>query len=49
MIAVMITSGWYSLIPIYNLILACTAGDSGENGYGPDPKAPATPFNEESD
>ena len=32
-------SGWFVLIPIYNLVLACTAGDAGENQYGPDPKA----------
>lgn len=31
-------SGWFILIPIYNLILACTNGDAGENEYGPDPK-----------
>lgn len=31
-------SGWYILIPIYNLILACTAGDYGKNDYGQDPK-----------
>jgi uncharacterized membrane protein YhaH (DUF805 family) len=31
-------SGWYILIPIYNLILACTAGDFGKNDYGQDPK-----------
>ncbi len=31
-------SGWYLLIPIYNLVLACTNGDTGTNGYGPDPK-----------
>lgn len=31
-------SGWFLLIPIYNLILACTNGDVGENKYGPDPK-----------
>lgn len=31
-------SGWFILIPIYNLILACTDGDKGENEYGPDPK-----------
>src|SRR6476469_9016292 len=29
-------SGWYILIPIYNLILACTDGDSVENEYGED-------------
>lgn len=31
-------SGWYILIPIYNLILACTNGDTGPNEYGQDPK-----------
>jgi uncharacterized membrane protein YhaH (DUF805 family) len=31
-------SGWYILIPIYNLILACTEGTSGPNDYGTDPK-----------
>jgi len=31
-------SGWFLLIPIYNLILALTEGDSGPNEYGPDPK-----------
>jgi uncharacterized membrane protein YhaH (DUF805 family) len=31
-------SGWFLLIPIYNLILACTDGTSGDNEYGPDPK-----------
>nr|WP_297309504.1 DUF805 domain-containing protein [uncultured Flavobacterium sp.] len=31
-------SGWYILIPIYNLILACTDGDKGPNEYGEDPK-----------
>lgn len=31
-------SGWYLLIPIYNLVLACTDGEQGENAYGPDPK-----------
>lgn len=34
-------SGWYLLIPIYNLILACTEGVQGENQYGPDPKEEA--------
>lgn len=33
-------SGWFILIPIYNLILAVTEGDMGENQYGPDPKNP---------
>lgn len=31
-------SGWFILIPIYNLILACTDGEAGSNQYGPDPK-----------
>ena len=34
-------SGWFLLIPIYNLILACTDGVKGENEYGADPKANA--------
>jgi uncharacterized membrane protein YhaH (DUF805 family) len=29
-------SGWYLLIPIYNLILACTEGTPGENQFGPE-------------
>ena len=33
-------SGWFILIPIYNLILACTEGDQGPNQYGSDPKRP---------
>ncbi len=32
-------SGWYLLIPIYNIVLAATEGDRGDNAYGPDPKA----------
>ena len=31
-------SGWFILIPIYSLILACTEGDKGPNEYGSDPK-----------
>ncbi|MBK9735258.1 MAG: DUF805 domain-containing protein [Saprospiraceae bacterium] len=31
-------SGWFILIPIYNLILALTEGQKGTNEYGPDPK-----------
>jgi uncharacterized membrane protein YhaH (DUF805 family) len=38
-------SGWYILIPIYNLILVCTNGDSGSNEYGPDPKQ--SPFEDD--
>jgi uncharacterized membrane protein YhaH (DUF805 family) len=34
-------SGWYLLVPLYNLILACTVGDAGDNQYGPDPNATA--------
>ena len=30
--------GWYALIPLYNLILACTEGVKGINEYGDDPK-----------
>lgn len=32
-------SGWFILIPIYNLVLACTEGTQGSNEYGSDPKA----------
>jgi len=32
-------SGWFVLVPIYNLILACTNGVQGDNEYGADPKA----------
>ena len=31
-------SGWYVIIPIYNLILALIDGTSGRNNYGDDPK-----------
>jgi uncharacterized membrane protein YhaH (DUF805 family) len=31
-------SGWYLLIPIYSLILACTEGTRGDNQYGSNPK-----------
>ena len=31
-------SGWFLLIPIYNLVLACTDGDRGPNRFGEDPK-----------
>lgn len=33
-------SGWFILIPIYNIILAATEGDKGPNEYGVDPKDP---------
>ena len=32
-------SGWYCLIPIYNIVLAATAGERGSNQYGEDPMA----------
>ena len=32
-------SGWFMLIPIYNLILYCTNGTPGPNRFGTDPKA----------
>jgi uncharacterized membrane protein YhaH (DUF805 family) len=32
-------SGWYLLIPFYNLLLACTEGEKGDNQYGADPKS----------
>lgn len=31
-------SGWFLLIPLYNLILAVTEGNVGANEYGNDPK-----------
>ena len=33
-------SGWYYLIPFYNLILLFTNGTEGPNDYGVDPKNP---------
>ncbi|PBI87590.1 Inner membrane protein YhaH [Flavobacterium sp. ACN2] len=39
-------SGWYVLIPIYNLILACTEGEKGSNQYGADPKNQLEEINE---
>lgn len=33
-------SGWFLLIPIYNIILAATEGERGTNEYGADPKNP---------
>ncbi|MBB1138770.1 DUF805 domain-containing protein [Myroides sp. WP-1] len=34
-------SGWFILIPIYNIVLAATEGTKGDNEYGADPKANA--------
>jgi len=31
-------SGWFCLIPIYNIILCFTDSQSGPNKYGPNPK-----------
>jgi len=31
-------SGWFLLIPLYNLYLAIQPGNAGQNEYGPDPK-----------
>jgi len=39
-------SGWYILIPIYNLVLACTEGEKGTNQYGVDPKNQLEDINE---
>jgi uncharacterized membrane protein YhaH (DUF805 family) len=32
-------SGWFLLIPFYNLFLALSEGEKGENQYGQDPKS----------
>lgn len=40
-------SGWFLLIPIYNLVLAVTPGQVGSNQYGPDPKAAVNSIVEE--
>jgi uncharacterized membrane protein YhaH (DUF805 family) len=37
-------SGWFILIPIYNLILFVTPGTVGPNEYGPDPKGATDSF-----
>jgi uncharacterized membrane protein YhaH (DUF805 family) len=37
-------SGWYCIIPFYNLILCFTEGTKGSNAYGPDPKDPNSTF-----
>lgn len=34
-------SGWYFLFPVYNFILACMDGTTGDNKYGDDPKTDA--------
>ena len=40
-------SGWFNLIPIYNLILLVTEGTHGPNEYGEDPKGAATGVKEQ--
>jgi len=39
-------SGWYLLVPVYNLILTFTEGEAGVNQYGEDPKQPNSEFNQ---
>jgi uncharacterized membrane protein YhaH (DUF805 family) len=34
-------SGWWLLLPIVNLVFACTDGTPGPNEYGPSPKLDA--------
>lgn len=31
-------SGWWILVPIVNLVFACTDSQPGDNKYGPNPK-----------
>jgi uncharacterized membrane protein YhaH (DUF805 family) len=40
-------SGWFCLIPIYNIILACTDSQSGSNEYGPNPKGIGNSMNDD--
>ena len=42
-------SGWFILVPIYNLVLACTKGTDGVNQYGPDPLSDMPSFDFEND
>lgn len=42
-------SGWYLLIPIYNIILAATEGTKGPNQYGEDPKGLGNEINQIGD
>ena len=39
-------SGWFLLIPFYNLYLLCIDGNVGENKYGSNPKNPESELNE---
>ncbi|HET6807092.1 MAG TPA: DUF805 domain-containing protein [Frateuria sp.] len=36
-------SGWWILLPIVNLVFACTEGTPGANRFGPNPKLEARP------
>ena len=36
-------SGWFGIVPFYNLYLLCIDGTRGDNKFGPDPKAGAQP------
>ena len=42
-------SGWFLLIPIYNIVLLATNGDSGTNEYGNDPKGDNSTFVKNND
>ena len=39
-------SGWFLLIPLYNLILACTDSEAGANKWGDNPKTGGDEINE---
>ncbi|KAF2339149.1 DUF805 domain-containing protein [Flavobacterium tistrianum] len=39
-------SGWFLLIPIYNIVLLATEGEKGPNQYGADPKNQLEDINE---
>ncbi len=39
-------SGWFILIPIYNIILLCTDSEEGDNKWGPNPKNPNNELND---
>lgn len=36
-------SGWWIIVPIVNLVFACTEGTTGDNRFGYDPKMVAEP------
>jgi uncharacterized membrane protein YhaH (DUF805 family) len=38
-------SGWYQIVPIYNLYLYCCEGERGPNHHGSDPKSEAPSSN----